>query len=325
LTILDRIPRSLVLIGITALSLAALAGAAPAGASAKSSASISLFSGDTTFTAGSHNWVLSLTAFSHVATIGLETANEQDSWTFLTSPSNLTVNAKTGHATFNSLKSMTPVASIKLSFTSTKRKKLACVSGSETVFTGHISGSVSFVASGTVKFKSAHVSFSSPHVIVYNACIPKFPAGNTCFGGFWSAGSTVNASGDTPGLLSEPLTASIAKTITLKAPPEASVTSTLFGSESKPIFNRKKRTFSVKASGGLIAGSALLTAKGPPDVQTSTCLSNGKKFKVTDTIYFAKYASPSGHQFAGRSAILGKVTVAKTGSADFDILTFKKA
>jgi hypothetical protein len=337
LTILDRfgrtagvrsrvIPRSLVLVGATALTLAPVAIAAPASASAKSAASISLFSGDTKFTADGHNWVLEITAFSGATTIGLETTNEQDGWTFLTSASTFTVNAKTGHATFRSHNTLAPIAFINLSFTATKHKKQACVSGSETVFTGHISGSVTFIASSKVKFKSAHVDFSSPFVTVDKACIAKIPGGgNTCFGGFWNAGSAVTASGNTPGLGSAPLTASISKTVVLKKPAGATMTGIVFGSQSKPIFNSKKRTLSVKASGGLIAGSALLTSKEPPDVQTSTCVSKGKKFKATDADYFAKYASPTGHQFVGQSVILGKLTAAKTGSAIFDIITFKKA
>lgn len=320
-------PRSLLFVGATALSLAPLAMAAPANASAKSSASISLFSGDAKFTADGHNWVLVITAFSGVTSIAISTTHEDDSWTFLSVPaSDLTANAKTGHASFNSHSSFSPIASINLSFTPTKHEKQACKSGSETTFSGHISGSVTLVASPKVKFKSAHVNFSSPFLDVDNGCVAKTSGGgNVCFGSFWGAGSAIIVSGDSPGLTPGALTAGITKTIVLKAPKNATMSSTVFGPESKPVFNSKKKTFSVKASGGLIAGSALLTAQGKPGVQTSTCVSKGKKFKESDAEYFAKYASPSGHQFVGRSTILGKLAVAKTGTAFFNVVTFKKA
>ena len=69
----------------------------------------------------------------------------------------LNANSKTGHAIFKSRNSLTPIASISLDFTATGEKKQACKSGSEMVFTGHISGSVTLVASSKVKFTSAHV------------------------------------------------------------------------------------------------------------------------------------------------------------------------
>ena len=321
------IPRSLVLVGAFALSLAPLAIATPASASVKSGTAITLFSGDTQFSADGHNWSLSINAFNKVASIELTTTGEDDSWTFLSVPaSDLNANSKTGHAIFKSRNSLAPIASISLDFTATGEKKQACKSGSENVFTGHISGSVTLVASAKVKFTSSHVSFSSPFLDFNHACVAKTSGGaNICFGGFWRAGSTVPAIGDTPGLAPEALTLSISKRVVPKAPKNVIMTSDVFGSESKPVFNSKKRTLSVKASGGLIAGSALLTSKEPPSVQTSTCISKGKKFKASDAEYLGKYASPSGHQLVGQSAILGKLALARTGTAIFDIITFKKA
>jgi len=338
LTILDRIgrpvdgrsrvvPRSFVLAGAVALSLAPLALAAPASASpAKSAPVISLFSGDAKFSAGGHNWVLAINGFGRTASISLITTHEDDAFTFLSIPAtDLKANAKTGHATFNTHNSLKPIAFINLSFTPTKHKKQACKSGSETIFTGHISGSVTLVASNKVKFKSAHVSFSSPFLDIDNGCVAKTGGGNECFGGFWSVGLAITAIGETPGLAPEALSASVTKTVALKAPKNATMSSDVFGSESKPSFNSKKRTLSVKASGGPVTGSALLTSTGAPTVHTSTCTSKGKKFKASESEFFGKYASPKGHQFVGRSILLGKMAVAAKGLAIFDIVRFKKA
>jgi hypothetical protein len=286
-----------------------------------------LFSGDTNFSADGHNWSFSINAFNKVTSIELATTGEDDSWTFLSVPaSDLNANSETGHAIFKSRNSLKPIASISLDFTATGERKQVCESGSEKVFTGHISGSVTLVASSKVKFASAQVKFSSPVLDFNKDCVAKTSGGpNACFDGFWRAGSTIPAIGDTPGLASEALTMSISKRVVPKAPKNVIMTSDVFGSESKPVFNSKKKTLSVKASGGLIAGSALLASKEPPSVHTSMCSSKGKKFKATDAEYLGKYASPSGHLLVGQSAILGRLALAKTGTAIFDIITFKKA
>jgi hypothetical protein len=321
------IRRFLVIAGAAVLSLAPLALAAPASASARSSPAIALFTGDATFSAAGHNWVLAINGFGRTASVSLITTHEDDSFTFLSVPAAaLKANAKTGHATFNTGKSLNPILSVNLTFSPTKAKKQACKSGSETVFTGHISGSITLVASSKVTFKSAHVSFSSPFLSVDHSCVAKNGGGgNECFGGFWSAGSAVTASGETPGLTPGALSAGVSKTVVPRAPTNTTESSNVLGSESKPAFNSKNRTLSVKASGGPVSGSALLTSTGPATVHTSTCTSKGKKFKASDSEFFAKYASPSGHQFAGQSILLGKMAVAAKGFAIFDVITFKKA
>ncbi len=321
------IPRSLVLAGVTALALAPLALAVPASASpAKSAPAINLFSGDAKFSAAGHNWVLAINGFGRTATISLITTTEDDSFTFLSVPATaLKANAKTGHATFSTGNSLKPIASVNLSFSPTNSKKQACKSGSETVFTGHISGSVTLVANSKLKFSSAHVSFSSPFLDIDHGCVAKTSGGSECFGGFWSAGSAVTASGETPGLTPEALSLGITKTVVPPAPKNAIETTDVTGTESKPVFNSKKKTLSVKASGGPVTGSALLTPTDKPSVEITTCTSKGKKFKSSDSHFFAKYSSPSGHQFVGQSLLLGKVAVAAKGFAIFDVVTFKKA
>src|SRR5262249_26038134 len=150
------------------------------------------------------------------------------------------------------------------------------------------------------------VRFSSAFVAVDNQCLLK-PGGGTvkCFGVFWSV-DTAAAFGRTPGLVPEPLSLSVTKSVKLKAPNNASIISVVTGSESKPSFNSKKRTLAVAASGGPVSGSSLFTAKGKPAVLTTTCTSNGKKFKATESTYGSSYASPVGHQLTGNSIILGK-------------------
>lgn len=321
------IPRSLALAGAAVLALAPLSAAAlPAAAAPRSAPTIELFSGTTTFTAGGHTWALGIAGFGGTATITLSTPGENDLWTFLKIPaSDLKANAKTGHATFSTGNSLKPVASVALTFTPAKATKQACKSGSETVFSGQVTGSVTLAASASVTFKSAHVSFSSPFLSVDHACLARTSGPTKCFGGFWSAGSAVEAIGETPGLAPEALTIAIDKTIALKSPPNATLKITVTGSESKPSVNRKNKTLQVKASSGPVTGSALLTATANPVVHTATCTYQGKHFTSSDSEYFARYASPAGHLLAGHSIIAGRIGPARQGLSIFDIFTFKKA
>ena len=96
------VPRFLVGVGAAALSLAPLAFVTPASASpAKSRPSITLFSGDTKFSAAGQNWAFSITAFGHTALISVISTHEDDGFTFLSVPAGaLRVNAKSGHATY---------------------------------------------------------------------------------------------------------------------------------------------------------------------------------------------------------------------------------
>jgi hypothetical protein len=322
------VPRCLVIVGAAALSLAPLAVVTPAGASpTKSAPSITLFSGAAKFSAAGQNWVFSITAFGHTALISVISTHEDDGFTFLSVPAGaMRVNAKTGHANYRTGNALTPIAAVNLTFSPTKAKKQACKSGSETIFSGRLAGSVALTANKKLTFKSSHVSFTSPILDVDNKCVAKNGGGgNECFGGFWSVGSAVTAIGETPGLIPEGIGLSVTKSVVPKAPKNATESSAVIGSQSKPSFNSKKRTLSVKASSGPVTGSALLTASGPPSVRHFTCTLKGKKVKASDSEFFGKYASPSGHQFVGQSVLLGKVVVAAKGDAVFDIVTFKKA
>jgi hypothetical protein len=312
-----------VALSLTPLALAAQAGAAQAGA-AQGPATVSLLSGDAKFHVGGHTWLLSVIAAAGFAGFGASTTHEFDSWSFSSVPnSDLKVNVSTGVATFNAHSSLAPVAFADLRFTPTSRHRVSCSSGSETVFDGRTTGSISLAASNTVKFKSAHVSFSGGFVQVDRQCIQ--PTGDACIAGSWNIGTdSPVAFGNTPGLPGlKTYTVDVIKSVNLKAPKNANLTFDIVGTASKPVFNSKTKRLSVKAS-GVVKGSAIISATQAPSVTNFHCTLDHKRYNSRDVNYFSsKYSSPAGAEFHARSIIGGLIKVARHGSGSFDIITFK--
>jgi len=341
LTFLDRfsrtvrgrsrtVSRPLAVVGVVALALTPLAATAQAGAAETRAAqpaapaTVILFSGDATFHVGGHTWLVSVLASDGFTGLGASTTHEFDSWGFLSVPSSdLKVNASTGAATFSAHSSLAPVAFAKLRFTPTSRHKASCSSGSETDFNGRSTGSITLVASSTVKFKSARVTFTGGSVSVDHGCVQA--AGNACIAGSWNLGAnSPTVFGNTPGLPTrQKYTVDVIKSVNLKAPKNANVTFDVVGTASKPVFASKAKRLSVKAS-GVVKGSAVIVATHAPSVTNSHCTLNHKRYAAHDVTYFlAKYSSPAGGEFHTRSLIGGLIKVSRRGSGSFDIMTFK--
>lgn len=319
--------RPLVLAGIAVLSLAPFVSAASASAApAARPPAISLFGGNATFRVGGHTWSLSIFVTSNVTGIDLSTFHEVDGWNFLGVPkSDLKANASTGKATFDAHNAMAPVAFANLKFTPTSRHKASCHSGSETFFDGRLTGSISLVANHKgLKFKSAHVTFKGSSLDVDHQCVA--PAGTApCAAGIWSIGFTTVALGSSGGLPGrQTYFVNTDKTVNLSAPKHATLTYEVFGSGTKPVFNSKRKSLSVKGT-NVVKGSAVIVAQGAPTVTTFKCTLNHKKFKLRDASYFGNFTSPSGGQFQGRSIVGGLLKVARTGFGFFDVISLKRA
>lgn len=319
------VSRPLVLAGVAALSLTPLAAAAPASAApAAGSAVISLFGGAATFRVGGHAWVMSVFDFGVGAGIGISTSHEFDIWNFLSVPkSDLSVNVRRGTATFNAHNSMAPVAFANLRFIPSSRHKASCRSGSETFFDGKLSGSITLVANHRgLKFKSAHAVFRSSSLLIDHHCVPRTGL-SQCFPGIWDTTGSASASGESVALPGQrTYFVDVTKTVRLRAPKQASVSFDVSGAASKPVFNSKLRQLSVKAI-RVVKGSAVLKASLPPTVSTSRCAIGRKHFKERDASFFGSYTSPGG--FTARSIVAGLLKVGRSGSAFFDIVTFKAA
>lgn len=325
------VSRPLVVVGVVALALTPLAVAAQAGAAETGAARpaapaiVTMFSGDATFHVGGHTWLVSVLASSGFAAFGASTTHEFDSWGFNSVPnSDLAVNASTGAATFSAHSSLAPVAFAKLRFTPTSRHNASCSSGSETVFEGRSTGSITLAASSTVKFKSARVTFRAGFVDVDHGC--NFRTGNACIAGSWnlSPNTGPQAFGNTPGLpVRQRYTVDVIKSVNLKAPKNANVTFDVVGTASKPVYASKTKRLSVKAS-GVVKGSAVIVATQAPSITNSTCTLNHKRYASHEVLYLsAKYSSPAGGEFHARSLIGGLIKVSRHSSGSFDIMTFK--
>ncbi len=292
---------------------------------------ISFFAGVAKFTVGGHTWSLSISDLGVGDQVGISTTHELDSWVFFSAPaSNLTVNKKTGNATFNAHNSLAPIAFFDLTFHATSRTKEHCHSGSETIFRGRTTGSVTLVANHKgLKFKAAHASFGSPVLAIDNGCSnPSGSGGSTpCAAGSWNVGGTVSARAQHRLCRNgRAFTVGVSSFVELKSPAGAVLLMNVLGTGKKPVFNNTKRKLQVNAnhSSG-ISGSAVLTATRRPTLTTSRCTLNGKHYKATDANYMGTYASPQGGQISARSILAGQLTVPRSGTASFDIITLKRA
>jgi hypothetical protein len=201
---------------------------------------------------------------------------------------------------------------------------MSCSSGSETVFDGRSTGSITLAASSQVKFKSAHVTFTGGSVQVDHQC--SLRTGFPCIAGSWNVGTSGPvAFGNTPGLpVRQTYTVDVIKSVKLRAPKNATSTFDVVGIASKPVFDSKAKRLSVKAS-GLVKGSAVIVSTVPPNVTNSRCTLHHKRYKSRDAFYFGNYSSPAGGELHARSLIGGLIKVSRHGSASFDIMTFKAA
>jgi hypothetical protein len=326
-TVRDRsrtVSRPLVLAGVAALALAPIASAVPAGAAvAAEPSSIILLSGNATFHVGGHTWQMSVFPANGSVSIDLSTGHEFDIWTFVAVPtSDFKVSSSKGTATFNTHSSLAPVAFANLRFSPSSRHKESCHTGSETVFDGKVTGSITLVANHKgLKFKSAHVTFRGATLDVDHQCTQRGGV-QVCLEADWGVGVSPSASGTSLGLPGRIYPVQVGES-TMLSRPEAFVFHEVSGVTRKPVFDSKTKRLSVKATGA-VKGSAVLVAKGRPRVTTLRCTLGHTHYKERDASYSGKFSSPAGGEFHARSLIAGLIKVARSGLASFDIASLKK-
>jgi hypothetical protein len=129
------------------------------------------------------SWTLSVSSSSNQVSVELDRkastsplAFEIHGWTFPVTSGGLTFSAATGTGTIDPGAQTNPVATVDLTFQSTASKVVAgaCTTGSETKYTGTLTGSVTLVTGitggGTVSSSSFNASSSHPTVTVENDC-----------------------------------------------------------------------------------------------------------------------------------------------------------
>lgn len=234
--------------------------------------------------------------------------------------------------TLNSRSSLSPVASLNLTFrpASHKTQTRDCVSGKDVVYIGTLKGSVRLnTGLKSLKLSAAHFSFGSHSTLtVSHNCVS-----SPCHLTFWDTISgppqaAPFASGTSiviPGLT--PVSASIQRTVTIPGANRLGRTDMWTVPAKAPTFDKSSRSLSVTStSTGLVTGAATLAhgkPSGSPIGTSRICYINGTKYAQTDTQYLdARYEAS--RSFKAHTILNGIVTVKRSGTGRFDIVTLKR-
>ncbi len=168
-------PRLLGAATAVTLSLAALGAVAPP-VSAATNASYFFTSGTVGITSGGHTWKLQVSLIGGssggpvIIDVLIETPHlsgtEIHDWGMQMPGADFTVNKTTGAATINSHSDLSPVASLDLTYKPTAHTAGTCSSGSETDYTGTLTGSVTLTTGlKGLKLSDAKATFSTPNTL----------------------------------------------------------------------------------------------------------------------------------------------------------------
>jgi len=328
-----RLPRAL---GAAVLTAGVLAVGLPAGtalaATAVPAAAQNSLGINTSVKALGHTWNFNVSNGSGLIIAGLGTTvagvSEEHSWVsslaFIPTALKELQVTSTGHATWKTGSALSPVLSVNVSFAPTKVTKAACASGSETVYTGKVTGTVA-LATGLrgVKVSVRFTGQSVGALTVDRNCFAK-PGKNFCAGSSWLLGST---STDVIGALLFGTKTSWETDFGqdgLKTASKWLIRSVgVLANGSAPKLNTTAKTVSVSepATGG-ITGAAVITYSTTFPSPVMTCFIGSKKYKETATLYIGsavKITKP----FQAHSLLAGtlKLSAAKSGSYSSDKLT----
>jgi len=313
--------------GLVAGSLAVLPAADAAPVAKK--VTVSLIGGPVTVKSGGHTWSVGISDLGPGPFITISTAGESDSWNFPALHGfGFRASRKTGHATLLARNSLKPVAFFTLKFSPSSRSRTTCHSGSETTFTGDLSGSFTFKATSRLRFHSPHIRFWFSSLVVDYGCKAS-PGRTSCSGGSWNAGTgEVSALGSTAGLPGRRHFSVTLNQVSFLSAPQGTLRSLLvFAPEPAPVFDRARETLTVTASSsGRVRGSAVLTSIDPPVITNSACTLHGQRYKKHDAAYHALGATPARHPLEAKSYVAGWLKLSAAGTDGvFDIASFKKA
>jgi hypothetical protein len=330
--------RLLTIASVTVVCLATLGTAAPAGAA--TNFSYFFTSGTVAIKAGSNTWDLQVSLIggsgSGPVTIGVSietphlSGNELHNWSMQMPGADFTVDSSTGAASIDSHSDLSPVATLSLTFKPTSHAKGTCSSGSQTDYSGTLTGSVTLnTGLKGLKLSDTKASFSTPNTLQQNAaCVPPLACQFATWGGPIPASpKTPIASGITAGPPSKPVQfADVGRTVTLSAPAGANRQDIAEIGAPAPVFNAKAKSLSVEGgSSGIVTGSAVLSKTTLIASGSEPCTVDGTKYTETFSEYTAaSFASPAGQQFEGRTILSGTLKVKATGKGEFAIVTLKK-
>jgi hypothetical protein len=356
-TALGRHKTTRLALAITGLTLAGLSPSVAASASpaspasplaspalASPSAAVGTFifaSGAGHLVGDGHNWNQSVEVESlagspafNIIAFGISTAHlggtESHFWGGQLPASDLSVNSA-AVMTITSRSSLSPVASLQLTFKPTSRTTSTrdCVTGKEVIYTGTFKGSLRLTTGMRgLSFSAAHLSFGSHntltelkdcvfspcHAIVWSSI--SGPAKNAAF----AAGTSIVGPGHPAA------EATIQRSVTLPGTNTLSRTDMWSIKAKPPTFSKSSKSLSLTGSpGGLVTGAGTLShgvPSGSPPGTPKTCHSGGKNYRQTDTQYLNARYDPA-QPFEAHSILNGIVKVPQPGTGRFDIVTVK--
>jgi len=294
-------------------------------------------------TANGQAWDMSVadTDIADTLTIGIirpvtagGTGSEEHTWYFEVPASALTFDTSTGVGTLKSGSATSPVATIDLNFQATSHKAATCTSGSETIYTGTLSGEAEVVTGltggGTVGGKSVkfNVKGSAPDMAVDSDCVAPVDEclTQTSFSSATSGKKAEAAGlhGTEDGIKFDFVT--VARKKTLSSPTGAYRIDDAEVDVSPPSWNAKTGVLSVTtSSAGIVTGSATLSG-GTLKKTTFPCTYAGKSYTVkVTTNTTANYSSPAGKNITAHTSLTGNLVAKPTkGTGVIDIETASK-
>ncbi|HEV8064555.1 MAG TPA: hypothetical protein VGP46_06975, partial [Acidimicrobiales bacterium] len=214
-----------------------------------------------------------------------------------------------------------PVATIDVTFKATGHKASACLSGSETVYTGTLTGEAKLVTGlaggGTVGGSGLNfnvsIEGSKPTVTVDNNCDTAFPcptSNSYAFSVFPSVQSDILAEGINTTYSHKAYDfVTISKGGMLAKPAGAETEAIAFVYASPLKWTKATKTMTVTTTAsGLVTGSATLVG-GKSDSFKFPCTLSGKQSSTTEIAYDADMTSPAGHVLTAHMTIGSKVAL----------------
>jgi hypothetical protein len=269
-----------------------------------------------------HTWIVGFSAGNDSVGVGLSTSykgvSEQHQWMTATefaatAAKELKVTSA-GHASFSTGKALSPVLSATVTFAPTKAVKSACTKGSDILYTGKASGSLTLVT-GLKKVKVA-LKFAGARgasLDVDKSCQPKLPPVKAaCAGGNWflTSGAAGGVLGDQV-LASKPAWRDLFSQGSFKTANKWVTRSAIVGvAGPAPKLSTARKTVAVSGlASGAITGAAVISYNGSISSPAATCYIGSKKYKQTGTEYFGpvKVSKP----FKANTVLAGTLT-AKT-------------
>jgi len=255
-------------------------------------------------------------------------------WQFATTAkSELKFDAATGKGTVESGSAAKPVATVNLAFSATSHSPVTCATGSETVYSGTLTGTVTLATGltggGTVGGSS--VSFdakgSAPSISVDSGCVQSV---NDCVATtlFASAETGVIGSGIDGTLGGTALDEAGVETSTSLSSPKGATRedAAVLEKNAKLKWTAKTKTLSVStSSSGIVTGSATIQG-GTVKTESEPCSFGGTSYKLSLTEgEDASYSSPSGEALTAHTSLTGDLVVPDSTTAGYDVITVKKS